>query len=133
MQCSSSQLLVIRHGTLIDGSGGPPVANDALVIDGNRIRSIGPLPPDIRPDQDGAHVIDATGQWIMPGLIDGHCHLSFGLPSLEGEARVRGTTNPGFTALQAARNAQHVLCSGVTSIAIPGGTWFIDVGLRDAI
>ncbi|HKA52036.1 MAG TPA: amidohydrolase family protein [Candidatus Binatia bacterium] len=133
MQCSRRQLLVIRHGTLIDGSGGPPVANDSLVIDGNRIRSIGPLPPDIRPDQDGVHVIDATGQWIMPGLIDGHCHLSFGLPYSGGEARARGTTNPGFTALQAARNAQHVLCSGVTSIAVPGGTWFIDVGLRDAI
>src|SRR5215470_8777158 len=133
MQYSSKQLLVIQHGTLIDGSGSPPIANDALVIDGNRIRSIGPLPPDIRLDQDGVHVIDATGQWIMPGLIDGHCHLSFGLPSLEGEARVRGTTNPGFTTLQAARNAQQVLCSGVTSIAVPGGTWFIDVGLRDAI
>ena len=133
MQCSRRQLLVIRHGTLIDGSGGPPIANDALVIDGNRIRSTGPLPPDIRLDQDGGHVIDATGQWIMPGLIDGHCHLSFGFPSLDGEAHARGTTNPGFTALQAARNAQHVLCSGVTSIAVPGGTWFIDVGLREAI
>src|SRR5262249_23180543 len=72
-------------------------------------------------------------QWIMPGLIDGHCHLSFGLPYSGGEARARGTTNPGFTALQAARNAQHVLCSGVTSIAVPVGTWFIVVGLRDAI
>ena len=53
--------------------------------------------------------------------------------STAGVASARGTTNPGFTALQAARNAQQVLCSGVTSIAVPGGTWFIDVGLRDAI
>ncbi|HEV8718247.1 MAG TPA: amidohydrolase family protein [Candidatus Binatia bacterium] len=133
MQSSSRQILVLQHGTLIDGSGGPPIANDALVIDGNRIRSTGPLPSDIRLDRDEVHVIDATGQWIMPGLIDGHCHLSFGFPYLEGVARERGTSNPGFTTLQAARNAQHVLCSGVTSIAVPGGTWFIDVGLRDAI
>jgi hypothetical protein len=40
--------LVIRNGTLIDGSGGAPVANDALVIRGKRIRSVGPLPADVR-------------------------------------------------------------------------------------
>src|SRR5919108_5450854 len=133
MQCSSSQLLVIRHGTLIDGSAGPPIANDALVIDGNRIRSTGPLPPDIRLDQDGVHVIDATGQWIMPGLIDGHCHLSFGFPQMSGGPSTRGTTSPGFSALRAARNAQQVLRTGVTSVAVPGGTWFNDVAIRDAI
>ena len=97
MQYSSTQLLVIQHGTLIDGSGGPPIANDALVIDGNRIRGIGPLPPDIRLDRDEVHRIDATGQWIMPGLIDGHCHRSFGLPLLEGVAhaatRIKGSPN----------------------------------------
>jgi imidazolonepropionase-like amidohydrolase len=50
-----------------------------------------------------------------------------------GVASAQGTINPGFSALRAARNAQQVLRSGITSIAVPGGTWFIDVGLRDAI
>ena len=126
--------LVIRHGTLIDGSGRPAVANEAMVVEGNRIRTIGRLPEDVRiEDQDAVHVIDATGQWIMPGLIDGHCHLSFGFPQMGPVPSARGTTNPGFSALRAARNAQQVLRSGVTSIAVPGGTWFIDVALRDAI
>jgi imidazolonepropionase-like amidohydrolase len=134
MSNAHSKLLVVQHGTLIDGTGGPPVPNEALVIDGNRIRSTGPLPADVRrEDQEQVQVIDATGQWIMPGLIDGHCHLSFGFPQMDGVASARGTTNPGFSALRAARNAQQVLRSGVTSIAVPGGTWFIDVGLRDAI
>jgi imidazolonepropionase-like amidohydrolase len=134
MPNSRSKLLVIQHGTLIDGSGAPPVANEALVIEGNRIRSTGPLPADVRlEDQEQVQVIDATGQWIMPGLIDGHCHLSFGYPQMGGMPSAQGTVNPGFTALRAARNAQQVLRSGVTSIAVPGGTWFIDVGLRDAI
>src|SRR5262249_23616232 len=67
----NAKTLVIRHGTLIDGSGHPAVANEAIVIEGNRIRSVGRLPEDIRvEDQDAVHVIDATGQWIMPGLID---------------------------------------------------------------
>jgi imidazolonepropionase-like amidohydrolase len=45
----------------------------------------------------------------------------------------RGTTSPGFSALRAARNAQQVLRTGVTSVAVPGGTWFNDVAIRDAI
>jgi imidazolonepropionase-like amidohydrolase len=134
MPNSNAKLLVVQHGTLIDGSGKAAVANEALVIDGNRIRSVGPLPPDVHlEDQEGVQVIDATGQWIMPGLIDGHCHLSFGLPAMAGVPSAQGTINPGFSALRAAHNAQQVLRSGVTSIAVPGGTWFIDVGLRDAI
>ena len=40
--------LVIRNGTLIDGSGERAAANEALVIEGNRIRSVGPLPPGLR-------------------------------------------------------------------------------------
>lgn len=130
----NTKTLVIRHGTLIDGAGRPAVANDTIVVEGNRIRSIGRLPEDVRSDApDTVHVVDATGQWIMPGLIDGHCHLSFGFPQMSPGPSARGTTNPGFSALRAARNAQQVLRSGVTSIAVPGGTWFIDVALRDAI
>jgi imidazolonepropionase-like amidohydrolase len=126
--------LVIQHGTLIDGSGNPPTFNQAIIIEGNRIASIGPLPEGIR-HGEGNHtqVVDATGQWIMPGLIDGHCHLSFGFPQMSGGPSTRGTTSPGFSALRAARNAQQVLRAGVTSVAVPGGTWFNDVAIRDAI
>jgi len=130
----NGKTLVIRHGTLIDGSGRPATANESVVIEGNRIRSVGRLPADVRlEDQDHVQVIDATEHWIMPGLIDGHCHLSFGFPQLANIPSARGTTSPGFSALRAARNAQQVLHAGVTSLAVPGGTWFIDVALRDAI
>jgi imidazolonepropionase-like amidohydrolase len=73
MSSHSTHTLVIRHGTLIDGAGRPAVANEAIVVEGNRIRSLGRLPEDVRiDDQDAVRLIDATGQWIMPGLIDGH-------------------------------------------------------------
>ena len=134
MSDSESKTLVIRNGTLIDGSGAAAVANTAVVIQGNRISSVGELPGGVNLEDTGkVDVIDAAGQWIMPGLIDGHCHLSFGMPAVQGYASAKGTVNPGFSAIRAAKNAQTILRSGVTSVSIPGGTWFIEVGLRDAI
>jgi len=134
MTTTDSKTLVLRNGTLIDGSGAPAAPNIAVVVEGNRITSVGELPGGINlEDTAKVEAIDATGQWIMPGLIDGHCHLSFGMPAVPGYPSARGTINPGFSALRAAQNAQTILRSGVTSISIPGGTWFIEVGLRDAI
>jgi imidazolonepropionase-like amidohydrolase len=131
---NAKKTLLIRSGTLIDGSGGPAARNDAIVIEGNRIKSIGALPPDLHPeDHKHVEVIDAAGQWIMPGLIDAHCHVSYGYPSVKGEGKGKGPTRPEFSTLRSARSVQKVLRSGVTSISVPGGTWFTDVGVRDAI
>jgi len=134
MSGNDKKTIVISNGTMIDGTGNSPSRNEAIVIQGSRIKSTGRLPGDIRlEDSDNVEVINATGQWIMPGLIDAHTHLSYGNPRVPGEARGRGTTRPEFNTLRAARNAQIVLRSGVTSISVPGGTWFTDVAVRDAI
>ena len=126
--------LVIRNGTLIDGSGAAPQTNDALVIEGNRIRSIGAAAAGRPPrGPSGRRSSMPTGQWIMPGLIDAHVHLSYGYPKLPGEGRGRGNVRPELNTLKAARGAQKVLRAGVTGIAVPGGTYFIDVGVRDAV
>ena len=134
MTSQNQKTTVIRNGTLIDGSGSPPTENEAVVIRENRITSVGRIPPGLNlEDKESVRIIDATGRWIMPGLIDGHCHLSFGQPAMPGVSIGRGTASAEFTTLKAARNAQTILRSGVTSVSIPGGTWFIDVALREAI
>ena len=134
MASTSKSTTVILNGTLIDGASDLATQNESVVIEGNRIRSVGNLPPDVDlEDRDNVRVIDASGQWIMPGLIDGHCYLSFGFPQMPGVSSARGTTSPEFSALRAARNLVKILRSGVTSISCPGGTWFIDVALRDAV
>ena len=131
---SGKGTMVIRNGTLIDCAGNPATHNDAVVIEGNLIRSVGGLPPDVNlEDKDNVQVIDASGRWIMPGLIDAHCHLSFGFPQMPGIPSARGTTSPEFSTLRAAGNLGKILRCGVTSVACPGGTWFIDVALRDAV
>ena len=68
------QNLVIRGGTLIDGNGGPPVANATLVIEGDRIREI--RTTDGAPVPSNARVIDARGKFIIPGLHEGHAHYT---------------------------------------------------------
>ena len=79
----NGKTLVIRNGTLIDGTGEAASQNDAVVIDGNRFSSVGALPPGLNLEDTGkVEIIDAEGKWIMPGLIDGHCHLSFGFPTV---------------------------------------------------
>ncbi len=134
MPGANGRTTIIRGGTLIDGSGQSPVQNDAIVLDGDRIRSVGVLPPDVNAeDPESVRTIDASGKWIMPGLIDGHCHLSFGQPAMPGLNIARGTVSSEFSTIRAARNAQTVLRSGVTSVCVPGGTWFIDVAVREAI
>ncbi len=65
--------LVLQGGTLIDGTGRPPIADAVVVVEGNRIRAVGrrgqvPVPA-------GATVIQAQGRTILPGLIDMHLHL----------------------------------------------------------
>src|ERR1700691_3847749 len=131
---AAKKTLIIRNGTLIDGSGKPANRNDAIVVEAGRIKSVGAPPADIHlDDRKNVDAIDAAGKWVMPGLIDAHCHMSYGYPLIKGEGKGKGTTRPEFSTLKSARSAQKVLRSGVTSISVPGGTWFTDVGVRDAI
>ena len=65
--------LVIQGGTLIDATGRPPIEDAVIVIEGERIKSVGKRGEVAIPR--GARVIDAKGKTILPGFIDGHCHL----------------------------------------------------------
>ena len=86
MSANGVHTTIIRNGTLIDATGQPAAPNDAVVIQGNRILSVGPVPPQVNiEDREHVETIDATGQWIMPGLIEGHCHLSIGQPAMPGQ------------------------------------------------
>jgi N-acyl-D-amino-acid deacylase len=69
--CSESQPvdydLVIRGGTVFDGSGSPGVIGD-VGINGDRIVAVGEI------NGTGARTIDATGLYVTPGFIDMHSH-----------------------------------------------------------
>ena len=73
---NSPPRLLIKNGTLIDGRGCEPVPNTLVVVEGNRIAHVGPTDGRLRPESPDDRVIDAAGKFILPGLIDAHCHIS---------------------------------------------------------
>lgn len=118
--------LIIRGVTVIDGTGGPPRGPVDLIIEGNRIssvRGIGtpgvPINEDRRP-KDADYEVDATGMYIMPGIVDLHVHTG-GLPKVpeaeyvyklwlaHGITTVRGVSFGGFdwSLSEQARSAQN--------------------------
>ena len=62
-----SPSLVIRGGTVVDGTGGDPYEADVAIADG-RIQAIGGAIPK------GAEEIDARGKLVVPGFVDVHTH-----------------------------------------------------------
>jgi imidazolonepropionase-like amidohydrolase len=123
--------LLIKNGTLIDGSGRDPVKNTLIVVEGDRIADVGAATDGpARPQSANDTVIDAAGKFILPGLIDAHCHISLHQGALPG---VRYTSSAEFCTLWAAYAIGRVLRAGVTSIVVPGGKWFTDVTVREAV
>jgi predicted amidohydrolase YtcJ len=66
------EALAITGGRLFDATGAPPLEPANLLIEGHRIRAVGPA--SSVPVPEGATVIDATGRTVMPGLVDMHVH-----------------------------------------------------------
>jgi imidazolonepropionase-like amidohydrolase len=87
--------LLIKNGTLIDGSGGDPVFNNLLIVEGNRIGLVGETDGSMRAETPDDTVIDAAGKFILPGLIDAHCHISLHQGALPGIKYLR---RPSFAA-----------------------------------
>jgi amidohydrolase family protein len=65
--------LVLQGGTLIDATGRPPIEDAVIVVEGERIKAVGKRGEVSVPRS--ARLIDVKGKTVLPGLIDGHCHL----------------------------------------------------------
>ncbi len=110
------------------------VIDDAAVwMEAGKIRYAGPaaqLPADA-PDAQApdAQIEDVAGKFVMPGMTEGHAHLSFAdsSPFAIGDVSVEEAT------ITAVNNAKLMLRSGFTSAVSFGSTHSIDVALRAAI
>ena len=70
---AAAQVIVLTHATVIDGTGAAPRHDITVVMDGGRIRELGPASSVAAPL--GAAVVDLTGKFIVPGIINAHGHI----------------------------------------------------------
>jgi len=130
-QEDDAQAVALINGTVVT-PGADPISDAVVVIRGDRIASVGSKDDVTVPDN--AVVVDVSGRYIMPGMVDGHVHFfqSGGL-----------YTRPDVIDLRAARpydeevamikerlpdTFRRYLASGVTSVVDVGGPmWNLDV------
>jgi imidazolonepropionase-like amidohydrolase len=122
----------LLKGRVIDGTLDQPIEAGALVIEGERISWVGPaanLPPIYSAQQ--FEVIDLPGRTLMPGLVDGHTHISFGEARSEEENALY--TPVEFRTAKAIYYSKKILQAGVTSAFDAATTYNIAQAVRDAI
>ncbi len=101
--------VLFRHANLFDGSGAPTRPAD-VVVRGNRIRAVAPASAGV--EAPGCEVIDAAGLTLMPGMTEGHAHLSFCGARTNTDL---GDMPPEEHLLATMRNAELLLDHGFTS------------------
>jgi imidazolonepropionase-like amidohydrolase len=79
--CATAQTLTITHVTVIDTVTGKTRPNTTVVVQGNRIVSVG---RSAQHDPKGGRVVDARGQYLIPGLWDMHTHVYFDSTAADG-------------------------------------------------
>lgn len=122
--------LIITNGRIVDGTG-KPAFEGSVLVEGGKIKALGVAADDQAKAQPGLKRIDATGQTVMPGLIDTHCHLSF--DDAGSNAEIFHHRRNGLSALVASYNARKLLRAGVTGLLDPDSTFENMIDLRDAI
>ncbi len=96
----SSDRVLYRGATLIDGTGSPPRADMDVLVAGERIEKVFPdrtLAPAVLAKMK---VIDLRGRYLMAGLIDSHVHLATPPNRRQAEAMLRRDLYGGVTAVR---------------------------------
>ena len=120
--------ILFRGASIWDGSGADAFPGDVLV-EGSRIKAIARKPERLA--VDGAIVIEAKGRTLMPGLVEGHAHISFGGAVNDSDL---GNIPPEEHMLLTARNAKTLLDHGFTSAYSAATSKLrLDVVMRNAI
>ena len=119
--------VVVQAGRLLEVKSGQILRNQAIVIENDKIVSVGTA-KDANPT--GATIIDLSQATVLPGMIDAHTHLTmdpghFGYDGL--------AISVPREALIGAKNARVTLLAGFTTVRNVGADGYSDVALRDAI
>ena len=128
----AAEITALVGATVVDATGAPPIVDATVLIDGDRITAVGPRDSiDVPAD---AAVVDLTGRWITPGLVEPHMHFfqSGGLYTRPDIIDLREVRSYEAEIEGIRRRTQgtfaRYLASGVTAIVDVGGPmWNLDV------
>jgi imidazolonepropionase-like amidohydrolase len=123
----SPKRTVILAGKLLDVRTGDTLSNQAIVVEGDKIVSVGPMSAvKLSGNESRIELSNAT---LLPGLIDAHTHLTFD-PQFGYESLAISVPRE---ALIGAKNARVTLEAGFTTVRNVAASGYADVALRDAI
>src|SRR2546428_7472320 len=122
--------VLIKAGRLIDPKAGTVLANQAILVEGDRVKETGRAATVAGHAAAGARVIDLGAATVLPGLIDCHTHIASD-PGDYYEQLFR--RSPIDEAVVAHVYARRTLEGGFTTIRNVGADEFVDVALRNAI
>src|SRR5437870_9549944 len=123
----SARRTIVRAGKLLDVKSGKLQIDQVVVIEGDKIVSVGPT-SEIKPSSADT-LIDLSNATVLPGLIDAHTHLTFN-PHFGYETLAISVPREALTG---AHNARLTLEAGFTTVRNVGARGYSDVALRDAI
>lgn len=112
---------VIDHVTVLDGRGGPALADARVVVRGDRIVELGPAPAT---PPDGGRVVDGRGRFLLPGFIDMHAHLLF-------PRCAPGDATPRFDRALSEKAMSRLVDFGITTVRSPATPTVAGLALRD--
>jgi len=127
---STRAVTVVRAGRLIDPKTGTVLTDQAIVIEGDRIKSVGPAAEVLKGLPAGTKVIDLGGATVLPGLIDCHTHVTSQPENFYEDIFRKSPIDEATTSHIYARRT---LLAGFTTIRNVGAGNYTDFALRRAI
>ncbi|MFT5038735.1 MAG: imidazolonepropionase-like amidohydrolase [Flavobacteriaceae bacterium] len=127
--CTGSQAAttVIKAGHVLDVASGKWQKDQLIFIDDERITDI---QPDSSVIPDKVTIIDLSGQYILPGLMDMHTHL---MSYLDKDFYAGLFQSPHRAVIGGVVNAEKTLRAGFTAVRDVGSSDYMDVALRNSI
>src|ERR1700730_8760279 len=110
---AAAQTVAIRAGNLLDPAKGTVSKDQIILVENGKITAVGAalaIPKD-------AQVVDLSNEWVMPGLIDAHTHITF--QEIPGKAPFEGMylkEGSPFRALRGLHTGQIILNAGFTTV-----------------
>ena len=127
--------IIIHAGRLIDGVAQTPRSDQGILVEGDRIVSVGPY-VEISGKAAGAERVDLGSMTVLPGLIDNHTHvlLQGDVTAADYDEQLLKESIP-YRTIRATAAARTALMNGFTTISDleTEGAMYADVDLKTAI